>query len=578
MSAALRHRRALLLAACLVCRVQQLGVASAAWPVRHVAGGHGARRGDMRGAARALGGAASRARGPPRVDSEEHAAGAVLDWTGPFPASREDLNLRPAEEAEEGARRQQIESLRQLLQGGDETLDKALAREDQQHEEEEERKRVLAERDKRKRQRAEEVAFLRSVAIRDAQGTFEDPPRQPGAHGVDSGAQCSEQNGGDSSGRRRASLAPREVVTGAKRTWESEDTSIRHEDVSEELEVQAGVGADATDSIAEFGHVGSSLAAQASLHAQQAVQRALERLQQEPDLDSHETSRRADLTASGRGDDGHGSGRPGTHMTDEMKRQRIRRREGRQERLRRALQDGKDALRKGMIEAGMQAVRAEGDKRREHEAQTGAAHAALVRAVAGPGARGTIAEMAGQEVRAALGKEGEGLALWELREEVGMGDWRMEDGEAVAAARMRRVRPVTATLDPCARMQWAQDGDHLHHDEGGDFDEEKERARQRAPGVWARGEKESTPAAPETAATDTREGARLRAHCSLKGFVEGPQARERRGIGVTVEFFSDPGCPWSYVARQQLENALDDVRRSRHAVDVQVTVVVTVVV
>jgi hypothetical protein len=37
-------------------------------------------------------------------------------------------------------------------------------------------------------------------------------------------------------------------------------------------------------------------------------------------------------------------------------------------------------------------------------------------------------------------------------------------------------------------------------------------------------------------------------------------------LGVTVEFFADPACPWCYVARRVLDKALAAVRKSEYEV------------
>lgn len=82
------------------------------------------------------------------------------------------LRLRGAGYAgddEEAARRRELESLREMLQQSEETLARALASEEEELEEQEEQTCIRAEREQRRRERAGETAFLRSVAIRDAE-------------------------------------------------------------------------------------------------------------------------------------------------------------------------------------------------------------------------------------------------------------------------------------------------------------------------------------------------------------------------------------------------------------------------
>ena len=61
------------------------------------------------------------------------------------------------------------------------------------------------------------------------------------------------------------------------------------------------------------------------------------------------------------------------------------------------------------------------------------------------------------------------------------------------------------------------------------------------------------------------------------------EVRQLRGLGlevgpedrpldsqITVEFFADPACPWCYVARQQLQRAVEIVRTSKYDVQVEI--------
>ena len=115
----------------------------------------------------------------------ESQAGRLLRWGGV--AGQPLLRLRGAGygvDDEEAVRRRELESLREVLQQSKETLERALAREEEDLEEQEEQTRIRDEREQRRRERAGETAFLRSVAIRDAErdgmpahaGTSSAPP------------------------------------------------------------------------------------------------------------------------------------------------------------------------------------------------------------------------------------------------------------------------------------------------------------------------------------------------------------------------------------------------------------------
>lgn len=178
----------------------------------------------------------------------------------------------------EGTRRRDIESLRQLLQGGDETLDQALDREENQREEDDDRERVRTERDKLRRERAGEVAFLRSLAIRDAQGSF----------ATAQSVQVSDVNGADRDPRNASTGDSGESHMGraagrdksAGRGPCDQRPASRWETLMAGEELGTDVGADADDSLPDFDDMGSTISAQANLHAQQAVQRAMQRLEQ----------------------------------------------------------------------------------------------------------------------------------------------------------------------------------------------------------------------------------------------------------------------------------------------------------
>jgi hypothetical protein len=115
---------------------------------------------------------------PPRDDRRplrqhevvESQASRLLCWGGV--AGQPLLRLRGAGyggDDEEAVRRRELESLREVLQQSEETLERALAREEEDLEEHEEQTRIRDEREQRRRERAGETAFLRSVAIRDAE-------------------------------------------------------------------------------------------------------------------------------------------------------------------------------------------------------------------------------------------------------------------------------------------------------------------------------------------------------------------------------------------------------------------------
>lgn len=196
-----------------------------------------------------------------------------------------------------------------------------------------------------------------------------------------------------------------------------------------------------------------------------------------------------------------------------------------------------------MIEAGMQAARLEGEERREREAKAGAVHAALVQAVAGPGAQGSIAGLAGDGLRAMLGAEDESVTCKEVRDKQ-FEEWRLHDEDALAVARMRSARPVCKM----AGLRGAASAvvPRLAADD----------AMQRKQGPLSKG----------TCGYE-RADAKSLTHEWSKDPKHQALGRTRK---VMVEFFSDPGCPWCYVARQHLENALDEVRNSKYDIEVLV--------
>ena len=189
----------------------------------------------------------------------------------------------------EVTRRQELESLRQLLEGGKETLDQAVDREEQQREEEEEKERVRSERDKMRRERAGEVAFLRSLAIRDAQGSF---VNLAGAASTAQNMQVGDVSNtavpltdrepsntttGDGSGLHRVDGPDVDQGGGVDNKGRKPS---RWAKIMEEEGLSENVGADALDSMPEFDDLGSTMSAQANLHAEQVVQRAMLRLEQ----------------------------------------------------------------------------------------------------------------------------------------------------------------------------------------------------------------------------------------------------------------------------------------------------------
>ena len=155
-------------------------------------------------------------------------------------------------DGERKGRQRELEALRNILQG--DAFDKAIAREEEEREVDDERELLRAQREKRRRERAGEVAFLRSVAIRDAQmgDTLPGDPAAAGDH------VCRDLNSDPASHPVHFQCGSGARVAGQ----------------------QAGVGADA-HSDPEMEDLGSTLSAQANIHAQQAVQSVLRGLRQE---------------------------------------------------------------------------------------------------------------------------------------------------------------------------------------------------------------------------------------------------------------------------------------------------------
>ena len=219
---------------------------------------------------------------------------------------------------------------------------------------------------------------------------------------------------------------------------------------------------------------------------------------------------------------------------DGQKRERkAARRERRRQMLHKAMEEEKQALRKGMADAEMLAARAEGEERWERMQKADEAHAAFVQALTGAGAATTIAGVAEQVTcKAFAGKEmagqGESGGVVDGRR----WEWEGQDKEALEVARMRHARPFL---------------------------------------------KLEAPAVPEDeiAALDSATAATTATATTPDSSVTAAKARkDGRGVGnsieVMVDFIADPACPWCYVARRHLENALEIVRNSKYDVEVSV--------
>jgi hypothetical protein len=246
---------------------------------------HAAQRGNLRDRLRPPSCVPKHVRRVPRLGNKQHAS-PTFEWD-PFSTTPDDRPSTPFQESDEGARRKEIDSLRQLLQGGEETLDKVLAREEEHRREKELKERVRAQRDKRKRQRAEEVTFLRSVAIRDAQATCRDSPQARGSDGSTTEAHRSAKAAASSKDWHNTTHPEQRASAVKKGSGERDGGDFGWDSLAAREAMSAGVGAEsvATDSIRGLGDVSSSLAAKADLHAQEAVKRALQRLDQVPSLD-----------------------------------------------------------------------------------------------------------------------------------------------------------------------------------------------------------------------------------------------------------------------------------------------------
>ena len=205
----------------------------------------------------------------------------------------------------EGTRRREIGLLRQLLQGRSETLEKALQRQAEQHADEEEKERVCAEREQRRRERAGEVAFLRSVAIRDAQGNISDAilfaasaavgaaqqrcevstaNSGPGFQNPELSKDC-EQSCSEPAGNKTHTEKPAGGAGGIacargkkKARWTGLMPEERGAENGEDYRKESTLHT--KESALHFSEHGASLSEQANLHAQQEVQRALQDIEQ----------------------------------------------------------------------------------------------------------------------------------------------------------------------------------------------------------------------------------------------------------------------------------------------------------
>jgi hypothetical protein len=194
----------------------------------------------------------------------------------------------------ESRKRQELEALRHLLQGGEEALEKTIAREEEFRVETEEREQIRARREKNRRMRADEVSFLRSVAIRNAQVNFGNAVSDTSAsidsahapitvRSTDPGAgnvaevgtnpmQSDDQHSSgqiSEDGRREKQASKAKSLQGQGRAL-GQDSGL----------AGADVGVDAWDSWQTCEDVGSTLSAQANLHAQEAVERTMQGIEQ----------------------------------------------------------------------------------------------------------------------------------------------------------------------------------------------------------------------------------------------------------------------------------------------------------
>ena len=229
---------------------------------------------------------------------------------------------------------------------------------------------------------------------------------------------------------------------------------------------------------------------------------------------------------------------------------KVERRERRRQLLKRAMEEETCALRQGMVEAQMLAARAEGEDRQEHVQQGNLARAAVVKAIAGDVAQGTLADVAEATARKVFGDDDTEADLHLYHDHDSLRArgkiWAAEevgDEEALAAGRMRHARPFAKLVAP------PHDSHHNTHD------------------LHDKTKRHNILAASTTLASTALPDA-----SSHSG--KGATGKEEGGIGggveVTVEFFADPACPWCYIARQQLEKVLETVKKSKYEVDVRV--------
>ena len=296
-------------------------------------------------------------------------------------------------DGERKGKQRELEALRNILQG--DAFDKAIAREEEEREVDDERELLRAQREKRRRERAGEVAFLRSVAIRDAQmgDTLPGDPAAAGDH------VCRDLNSDPA----------------------SEPVHFQCDSGARVAGQQAGVGADA-HSDPEMEDPGSTLSAQANIHAQQAVQSVLRGLRQESGGDASFVSCASAAIA--------------THERDPARARE--RRDRRRRLLLQAVEEEKAALRREALAVQMQAAREEGEARREGMQRAQDAHAALVHAVAGPAAQGTaevfpttLAAAAAERARQVFGEK-KVDEPWEERRVGQSRGWNKADDEALA--------------------------------------------------------------------------------------------------------------------------------------------------
>ena len=250
------------------------------WPQGAMGAPHVLARALLRLAVLCLGVAAAALRPPSRVGVHVGARGA---------RRHPPLRLRGAGEDDEvAARERELASLREALQQSEETLDRALAREEEELEEQEEQACIRAGREQRRRERAGETAFLRSVAIRDAEGSFCGGPgadvgaRVSPPHVADPGSDMSTLSG-QRSDASAAEGAPRHAecagVRAAKRAEDARLSKARWDRLRMEEGISAGDGASGLGSFPDS-DLGSDISARAKQHAERCVQRAVRRFEQ----------------------------------------------------------------------------------------------------------------------------------------------------------------------------------------------------------------------------------------------------------------------------------------------------------